>query len=366
MRITTKPFSKRVLCGVVSPVHLMSGYSTPKFKRGRYLSAAKGITPVRRGGAVAAAVRFMDRGRAREATRVRTRTATRTKSLTQQAKETRGGSESSFYKSVPGKPLAVNSKKLARNTYVLTTNSKQDSTPGVQAAFEIGAIGDLASLQGIMNTALLEQYTTLTPPGYKTERILIKSCVAEHAYTNSTNAVCRGVLYDIVPRQDIYNTSTDPVNSVLAWGFGSIEQSGTNMPGQVGCTPFMSQKFVHYYKVLKITNVILAPGQTHYHRVTYKMNHVLHNTVLQQANVAQLKGLTMPQLAVFYGQPVNDAGTGVTTEAVHILCISKYQYESTFLPNNMSLTNFTVGLSNTGGTTLEDVVTGATATFAKV
>ena len=302
--------------------------------------------------------------------RTRTMTMTKREPLRQKAKESRGGSESAYSKSVVPRGVPSLIAKLAKNVYITNNNSVIDGGAGLQTVSDVQGISDYAALNAIMLSALAQYLPGGSPPmtAYKTERVMITKVFAEHMYTNSSNAVVRGLLFDVEPRQDIYNSGSDPISPAQAWIAGAADQSNGNTSSSfVGALPFSSNKFTHFFKINKITELILAPGQTHYHRVTYRCNKVLTNIILQEGNVNYFRGLSMNQLAVFYGQPVPDStGAAVTTEAVHILTVSKFQYESSYMMNNVSTISRGNALSATAGANLEDIVTGAAAAFAKV
>lgn len=309
------------------------------------------------------------RSRMRSAIRTPTRTVTRTKRLTQNSTETRGGSESSFYLTRPAKGIARSTGKNAKLIFVANGNSIINSGGGAQVATDLGIIGDFGHLLAIMNLTQNQEYLISTPVGYRTQRIMLTSCFAEYAYSNATNAVARGVLFDIVPRMDIYNSTTDPGLPVNAWGTGVADESAltaTSGPLVVGMTPFASHRFNLFYKVVKVTNVILAPGQTHYHRVNYKMNVILDNTKVQQTNVVSLKNTSLHHMGVFYGQPVTDSGSGVTVEPVKILTIQRFQYQFTYAPSNATQLSYINTLSTIPSANLENMATGAASVFARV
>lgn len=329
----------------------MTKYRTP-------LSIAKGK---RRGGSTAP--------RPGKKARVATRTMSKTKRLNQGVHESRAGSDSKFFLSYKPTRIGKLTGKMAKVARTINQNTIYSGGAGVQRVIDVDACFDVTTSTNLMNQCILQQYGTSTPVGYKTERILYKSCLAEYAYTNSTNAVCRMLLFDIVPRTDIYNTSGDANSPVNAWsdGFSDEISGGTGGQAQiVGAMPFASVKFCHFFKVLKITNINLAPGQMHVHRVKHTPNKIINNEVLSQGNVSSLRGLTLHHMGVFYGQPVLDAGGGVTTEATKILCIRKFSYEVSYLPNNMTSLVMNNNLSATAGANIEDMVTGAAAAFAAV
>lgn len=321
--------------------------------------------------ATATAVRFSKRGTKTPLTsKLATRTLTATKKkLNQGVHESRAGSDSFFFLSHKPSRIGKFTGKMSKISRTVNSNAIVTSTAGRQTITDIGSCFGYTDTQNMMNQAIVQQYGSSTPTGYKTERILYKSALCEYTYTNSTNAVARLLLFDIIPRTDIYNTAGDANSPKNSWDDGindEIAGGGANNSQFVGSMPFASEKFCHFFNIKKITTVNLAPGQMHVHRVKYSPNKILTNELLSQGNVVYFKGLSLNHMMVQYGQPVLDNSGGVTTEATKILCVSKWSYEFTFLPNNMTTTVITNTLGLTAGANLEDIATGASAAFAAV
>lgn len=293
---------------------------------------------------------------------------TRTK-LNQGVHETRGGSESSFSIHQKAKGLGKFTQKLQKLSFIGNSSAIRTQTAGSQfvgleyapfSAFDCGVL---------MAQALTQQYGSLTPTGFQTEKIFMKSAKVEYAYNNNTNDQVRMVLYDIVPKKDIYNTAGDAQDPVTSWANGLTHQGvATSSPQTiVGSTPFGSEMFCHFWTIKKITNVTLAPGQTHYHRTKIVVNKTVSNEDIQQGNLAYLKNCSAAHVSVGYGAPCLTAvGSGVTTEATKVLSVVKIEYEFTYLPNNMSTTKVTNTLAVTTTGNIENMVTGAAGTFAAV
>lgn len=314
-----------------------------------------------------------------------TRTMTATKKLNQKAVEHRGGSESLTTLKKPatgmGKLIGKMSKfSRSQNAGFILTN-----TAGLQSSADVTTLFDQADTQAMMNDAVRATFAagpgTVTIQPYKTQRVLFKSCVAEIAYTNNTNGICRLDLYDIVPRQDIYTTvtaagtvgttppTTDPISPNTSWANGLADEDQAiifTKNQMVGNLPFASEKFTHYFKVIKITHCILAPGQSHFHKIVFDPNHILSNEVLQQGNINGFKDLTMFHMAVQWGGPMDDNASSATTSATKLVGVVRKQYEFAFLTNNQTSFSYTTGIAATAGANIENLVTGATAAFATV
>ena len=53
---------------------------------------------------------------------------------------------------------------------------------------------------------------------------------------------------------------------------GSLADEGTYDNTNIGVVPFTSNLFTSFFKVCKVTHMLLAEGQTHVHRVNFKPN----------------------------------------------------------------------------------------------
>lgn len=226
-------------------------------------------------------------------------------------------------------------------------------------------------VQSMCNTALTQEFAGATPTGYKTFDIFLKSASATVALTNSENANTRVIIYDVVYRKDITNDSSGGsgfTNTLITDGINNVGGSGTGYQ-VIGTTPFDAPAFTEYCKVIKTSNIVLAPGQTHYHRVNYQPNRRMNSEHIraQSNGLIALGGLTYATLIQHYGSPVKDsAGTGVTTSATNLLTVVSTEYKYSYLPNDMSVISITNNLSGTQNANLENVVTGGSTAFGQV
>lgn len=304
--------------------------------------------------------------------RVATRSFTQVKRrrLNQGVHETRAGSESTFFLKYRPSKMGKLTGKMSKLDYTINGGSIITTTAGLQAVVDVSYYFDANDCGAMMTQALTQQYGGATPTGYKTERILLKSVTAEIGYNNNTNDQVRIILFDITPRRDIYNTSGDADSPSASWknGLGDEISGGSSVAHlTVGAMPFNSEKFTHFFKVNKITHIELAPGQTHYHRITFSPNKILTNEALQQGNQRFFQGLSLAHMHVSYGAPTLDGpGTGVTTQQVKVLMSSKKTYTYTYLPNNMTSVTQSNNFSTTANANIENMVTGNSGGFVVV
>lgn len=310
--------------------------------------------------------------RKRVATRTRTATK-RARKLNQGVHETRGGSESAYTLTYKNRGMGRMISKLQKLQFTANSSAIYSQGAGLQGVNEEYTLFDAFDAATLMTQTITQQYGGATPTGFKTEKIWLHKVKAEYAYNNNTNDQVRITLYNYVPKKDIYGTNAsgvvDASSGSNAWFLGLQHQgiSGSSVNQVVGQTPFGSEMFCHFFTITKVTNIVLAPGQTHYHRVNFSPNKVISNELLQQGNLNLIKGLSLGQICVQYGAPCLSAvGTGVTTEATKILTTVKAEYSWSFLPNNMTTSTMsnTLPLTSTGA--IENMVTGAAGTFAAV
>ena len=77
----------------------------------------------------------------------------------------------------------------------------------------------------------------------------------------------------------------------------------------IGSTPFQASQFTTYFKILKATHQLMAPGQIHIHRVKFTLNRVLNGEEEVNSN-GNIKGFTIYTLMVMLLQPVMERLAG--------------------------------------------------------
>lgn len=261
------------------------------------------------------------------------------KKLTQKAlRDGTGGSFSKF---------SFTRNKIPRGFRVATTDNYKvingagriTATSGLQAAETHGYYYDKATLDVIR--ALISTSDTL--------RFLVKSVSAEIEYTNQCKGNVRLKIYDVVARRDLNTASNStPAN---AWANNYAQEGGNNSDYKiVGTTPFSNSMFTKFYKVRKITNVLLAQGQTHCHKVFIRANAVINKDTLDEIEYG-LKGITRFTMVVVHGCPYNDTEeeTKVSTGDVAVDYIVRKSYKYTYVDDssvNYSVTNALPVLTN--------------------
>lgn len=258
-----------------------------------------------------------------------------------------GGSESSFFygrRRIPAKYLAA-SRWLQHQYYVKNGAGRTTSTVGVQQS---------NTPLVMFNTADLETMFGIQGAG-KTEKMLFESCSAELQITNQDLATCRITLYDIIQRRDGNATNVSDPNSAWQNSYGDMLGGSNSNCTIPGVTPFSSDLFVQYFKVLKATHLMLAQGQVHVHRVNFSPNRMFDREIDQYQ--LTLKGLTCFTMIVYSGVPENDSvtKTSVSLGVSTLDYVYRKQYKFKYMTQNISSISATNSLS-TSFAVAEDII----------
>lgn len=307
----------------------------------------------------------------RRATNTATRTATRTKVKKIHKRATplpnRAGTDSVLKISLRAKGLfnKLSKKNPSINSYTINSGQVTTSTVGTQGVYNLGNINDISHLKSVVSNVAANSGMA---NGQHTTVFLMKSIHAEYAIQNSTNAVVRLQLWDFIARRDGYK---DAAGNALApnsaWGDGLADQ-GAITAVQVGTRPTDSKLLRDYFKVKRVTYTDLAPGQIHYHRITYNINRPLDYEIIYSDAGAKtlIKGWTLSTLMVQYGQPVGDNSGGVTVEASRCNVVAKFNYHFSFIDNSASYTTGTNNILTTSTGNLENIQAAASSVYAAV
>lgn len=225
------------------------------------------------------------------------------------------------------------------NYKVINGAGRMTVATGVQGAETHGFYYDVPTLDVIRS--LVSSSDTV--------KFLVKSLTAELELTNQCKGNVRLKIYDIVCRRDC-NTANNSTPS-QAWKHNYAQEGGNdNDYSVVGTTPFSNSMFVKFYKVRKVTNVLLAQGQTHCHKVYIRANAIINKDTIDEVNYG-FKGITRYTMVVAHGCPYNEAETktDVSTGDVALDWIIRKQYKYTYISDesvNYSVTNTLPTLSD--------------------
>lgn len=239
-------------------------------------------------------------------------------------------------------------KRVGAPNFYITNHAAQNiATQGFQSASWFGwnTYNDIQTMQ----TRVVNNVTPI-PGTYRTNRYVLESLQAELMITNSSLATAYVEIYDIVRKKDAnqteFNFTRDPVS---AWIQGEYDSS-QNMPTDfkvINASPFDSQVFKEFFKVVKRTRVEMSQGATHRHAVNLKPNRLI-NAAMPNFTDGDYAGLTCYTMVVFKGQPASvstEAGAVVTTAqiALDFVTGTRYKYtwvqdttQSAYLVDNLS------------------------------
>lgn len=190
---------------------------------------------------------------------------------------------------------------------------------------------------------------------YYTTSLVYGNVVDTTVFTNQELTTSYLHIYEISPRFHMAGNSTLPMER---WDTGiQYEYDGTAPTGIYLYPyekPFRSQLFCVTYKVEKIIQIELAPGQSHKHVSTYGINKLVHGAIAAQYSTS--RGFSNFRMYVASGTPINDATNNalVSTSTISIDVVTQRLYDVTAYPQTRTRTYSTNTL---GAITTAKVVT---------
>lgn len=258
------------------------------------------------------------------------------------------GTGSSFSKFYYGKrkiPRAIRMNKRALQfNYVADNGAGRLTAPvGKQSATNI--------LQMLTSTDLSTVSGYIT--ALKTQKFYLDRVNADIQLTNQDLGNVKITLYDCIARRD--SSAANLASPAAAWANSYADEAGSNTDYQIiGATPFSADLFVKFFKVCKVTHIVLGAGQGHVHKVRFAPHQIVDNEILQYQSQS-IRGLTCFTFAVVQGMPANDATTktSVSTGIAAVDYVFKRQIRYTFMSdssvtwhvNNFLPTSFAVNES---------------------
>lgn len=249
-----------------------------------------------------------------------------------------GGQYSEFNYSGPSTHFVAKlAKEVAPASYITNGAGQQLVTAGVQAPFLAMSMADSASMNLISSSS-------------KVLRLVLKSAIGEVFMANGFKANVRMTIYDIIARRDQPTTSIQ--NPYAAWGQGSTDAALGTALTTVGGTPWETDTFNHFYKVLQRTELVLAGGAVHRHRVKLNYNKLIAGA--EATYYSGWKDVTYHCMVVISGQPAHDTttktavtlGTGgidYTYQIDQKWCSVSNNQVQLYRTNNLATNTFAVG-----------------------
>lgn len=178
-----------------------------------------------------------------------------------------GGSSSYKTYKLFGRGIPKGMKAVASSfNYRYNTSGRIEATNGVQNA---GITTIL--LEGTRVIDAMEMLFPGTLAGNLTGLGLIDNCEAETRFTNQSKGNMLMHIYDCVPRKNIEQEDTTLWSPIGTWAQMSVgDTTGTADTvtyTNIGSTPFDSPTFTRFYKITKVTKLIVAQGCCHVHKV---------------------------------------------------------------------------------------------------
>lgn len=161
--------------------------------------------------------------------------------------------------------------------------------------------------QNILSTsALLSSGLATTFTGNGITKVLYKKGTMDITMNNIFLSNCYIMIYDVVARKDVDQAAIFKPD--LAWIQGDTDQSASTAYTILGSTPFQSEAFNQFYRVEQITNIVLAAGGTHVHKVKIQPERVISSAYSKYAQY-DLKDISYHCMIEIHGSPANDSTT---------------------------------------------------------
>lgn len=226
---------------------------------------------------------------------------------------------------------------------------------------------------GDMNEALTaySQQPGATGDNNNTARFYWNRCIAETLLTNSSNT---NVIVDIYT----LSAKRDTLDSPAKIWYDSMQDqvSGTTLDitrQNYGITPLDAVGVSTQYKIYKITNVMLAPGQSHLHSHVQHLNRPISNETIDEAVEgvqAALRGITQYDLIVARSASVESGligatpVTGISSMKLNYYITKKYEYKYVF--DNTTDFKYSLPTEPTSGQQIYNQGSGAAAAPVRI
>lgn len=206
-----------------------------------------------------------------------------------------------------------------------------------------GFLGNSINTVNIANGDPIQTNTGIVP-----YRLVLDSLISEQQYTNASSFPVEMEIFDVVLKRDLPTNNAitmyyggTPANFAPApnpaefWDVGLAMANGdgggaTKYNTVWGSTPFDSELFRDYFKVLKRTTIALAQGSCHSHHIALQPNKLVDANDCQNTDLAGIRGLTMFSLIVVRGTPsyntATDDRTATGIPAVRSVTTYRYKY----------------------------------------
>lgn len=201
----------------------------------------------------------------------------------------------------------------------------------------------------------LKAISGLTPSGAP-NRVLIQSAQTEITFTNVNNTSCEVELYDIFFKRDVsvganITTSVDnyPIENIDdmikngSKASAGIVLGGSDVSRYIGASPFDSQPFKNYCRVVKRTHVMLASGASHRHQALIGINKLGDESIIGNDDLTYLKGFTYATLMYVRGvgayDPTDVTG-GPTVNGCFLNVVTSVRIKYTYVTDSTNTVHY--------------------------
>lgn len=233
---------------------------------------------------------------------------------------------------------AVASPNIQHKNYAATLSS----VPGLQVFTSFPTLNgvDLHDLQQLV-------------PHNEPNRLVIENSQTEITFTNSNNCAVEVELYDIVFKRDVavdqtlntnvgtytYTTIDQMIQAGARAGSGTAP-GGTDVSRFIGASPFDSQPFKDYCRVVKRTHIMLASGASHRHQQQVGVNKLIDASIASDLTKAYVKGFSYATLLYARGvaayAPDEPPVGGPTTNGVFLNIATSTRVKYTYVQDTTS------------------------------
>lgn len=286
-----------------------------------------------------------------------------------------GGATNSIFKKLVKGPKRAKTRPFNTNIHKFTNANLTLGNQAKSAAY-FQPYWEYTTVNSFVNTLFNQNPTTLDPTGttFNVNQIrpYFMSCLGTFRFNNFTNGNISMTIYDIHCKT---STGDSPIK---LWDDGdrAEEADAAAVGGNnfvIGSKPTDSKRFKQYWKVDKVTSVIMKPGEEHEHKIVHAPNTAqFQNNYLQSiqsgTGAYQYIGrLTRGVMWVITGQAFVDRGVGgtggVSTTAAETANVWDLHYKYSMLQNPSTVITTSNALTAGSGTapTLINEDTGVSA-----
>ncbi len=245
-------------------------------------------------------------------------------------------------------------KEIGKNIDISNSSTNLEATTSQQNALSFAALPAAKLIQIANNYAKL--YTS-TRTAVNSGRYYVDYVSSETKITNSSNVGVTLDIYEIIPRYNFDDVSSQLSSPLTAWLQGYVDSSPVGITGtsQVplnittyGAQPLDSDVFTSYFVIKKIFNVELPASTTHVHTSRYNICKMFDSSnILNSQATGSMKNFTKWTMVVAKGNPVHASADSdsVGTSPVFLDLTTSIRMQTYGAPGNDTITGITSGFA---------------------